>query len=141
MSIDNYYGEKKVANIGLQDFEGGYAMGKFLAEQGHKNILFLADNDVGVDHERWLGVQRQWKSTGRRRRGRAQNHAGEPGTAESVAGRQLEDLKSRDVLFFASDFYALEAIHFLQDKGVDIPGDVSVAGFDDSPMRRSADRR
>lgn len=58
VSIDNYYGEKKVANIGLQDFEGGYAMGKFLAEQGHKNILFLADNDVGVDHERWLGVQR-----------------------------------------------------------------------------------
>ena len=45
----------------------------------------------------------------------------------------LEDLKSRDALFFASDFYALEAIHFLQDKGVDIPGDVSVAGFDDSP--------
>ena len=45
----------------------------------------------------------------------------------------LEELKSRDVLFFASDFYALEAIHFLQDKGIEIPRDVSVAGFDDSP--------
>ncbi|MFQ7552134.1 MAG: substrate-binding domain-containing protein [Blautia marasmi] len=27
----------------------------------------------------------------------------------------------------------MEAIHFLQDKGIEIPRDVSVAGFDDSP--------
>ena len=134
VSIDNYYGEKKVANIGLQDFEGGYAMGRFLAEEGHKDILFLADNDVGVDHERWLGVQRA---------------VGEYGAKGALAGRKimpenrelrkawlednLEELKSRDVLFFASDFYALEAIHVLQDKGIEFPGAVSGAGFDDSP--------
>ena len=100
VSIDNYYGEEKVANIGLQDFEGGYAMGRFLAEEGHKDILFLAENRE---------LRKAWLED------------------------NLEELKSRDVLFFASDFYALEAIHFLQDKGIEIPRDVSVAGFDDSP--------
>lgn len=59
VSIDNYYyGQEQVDNIGLQDFEGGYKMGKYLIDQGMKRILFLADNDIGVDHERWMGLKK-----------------------------------------------------------------------------------
>lgn len=133
VSVDNYYGEECVANIGLQDFEGGYAMGRFLTEQGLKDILFLADNDLGVDHERWLGLSK------------AVSEAGEGFTAgrrtmpENRELRRiwmeehLEDLQKRDSLFFASDHYAMEGIHFLQDKGITVPDEISVAGFDDSP--------
>ena len=34
-------------------------------------------------------------------------------------------------LFIASDFYALEVVSFMQSKGVKIPEDISVTGFDD----------
>ena len=62
VSIDNYYyGQEQVDNIGLQDFEGGYKMGKYLIDQGMKRILFLADNDIGVDHERWMGLKKVQK--------------------------------------------------------------------------------
>lgn len=62
VSIDNYYeGRERAENIGLQDFEGGFKMGNYLIENGMKKILFLSDNDIGVDHERWLGLQRAAK--------------------------------------------------------------------------------
>lgn len=65
VSIDNYYeGRERAENIGLQDFEGGFKMGNYLIENGMKKILFLSDNDIGVDHERWLGLQRAAKENG-----------------------------------------------------------------------------
>ena len=65
VSIDNYYeGRERAENIGLQDFEGGFKMGNYLIENGMKKILFLSDNDIGVDHERWLGLQRAANENG-----------------------------------------------------------------------------
>lgn len=35
-------------------------------------------------------------------------------------------------MFFASDYYAVEAIALLSDAGINVPEDLSVAGFDDT---------
>ena len=43
----------------------------------------------------------------------------------------LPEFKKYTALFFASDFYALEACAFFQSKGIQIPEDISVVGFDD----------
>ena len=40
-------------------------------------------------------------------------------------------MRKQSALFFASDLYAVEALNFLQDHGVRVPEEVSVAGFDD----------
>ncbi len=133
VSIDNYYyGQEQVDNIGLQDFEGGYKMGKYLIDQGMKRILFLADNDIGVDHERWMGLKKsaeeaekvsaeQWIMPGKKE------------FREIWMKDRAEKIKSYDALFFASDHYAQEGIQFLMDYGIEVPGEISVAGFDDSP--------
>lgn len=133
VSIDNYYEGKSVANIGLQDFEGGYAMGRYLVQRGLKDLLFLADNDRGVDHERFMGFWKAVNEAGGKCR------AGQRIIPENQEMRRvwmedhIEDLLKHDGLFFASDYYAMEGIHFLQDRGYSVPGDISVAGFDDSP--------
>lgn len=133
VSVDNYYGEEKVANVGLDDWQGGYEMGRFLAGAGHKSLLFLADNDVGVDHFRWLGFRKALEEA-QLSCGEEQHivFSGNPQRRMGFYEKNMELLLSQDALFFASDYYALEAVNYLQDKGVQIPEDVSVAGFDDS---------
>ena len=55
--IDTYYEAEKTANVGLDDSQGGYEMTRFLLEHGHRDIVFLADNDYGVDYHRWIGMK------------------------------------------------------------------------------------
>ena len=47
-------------------------------------------------------------------------------------------MKEYTALFVASDLYALEVSAFLQSRGVRIPEDISVAGFDDLIYARLA---
>lgn len=133
VSVDNYYDQERVANIGLDDWQGGLKMGRFLAQWGHRDIVFLADNDLGVDHFRWLGLKRALEEAGLPS-GSAQHIilAGEAGRRMKYYEENMAVLLKHDALFFASDYYALEAMNYLQDKGVGIPEDISVAGFDDS---------
>ncbi|MDC7125331.1 MAG: substrate-binding domain-containing protein, partial [Spirochaetales bacterium] len=43
-----------------------------------------------------------------------------------------EEISSWTALFFASDYYAAEAAVFFSEKGVRIPEDISLVGFDDN---------
>lgn len=120
-------------NIGIDDEDGGYQMTKFLIENNFTKILVLGNSDVGVDHNRFVGYQR------------AMNELNIPIEEESFIiadyeteeGREkLKDLLSYTnkgyALFFLSDLLASEAIQFLIKNNVSIPGDISIAGFDDN---------
>ncbi|MDE6892766.1 MAG: substrate-binding domain-containing protein, partial [Lachnospiraceae bacterium] len=37
-------------------------------------------------------------------------------------------------VFAVSDYYAIELISFLQERGIKVPEEISVAGFDDCPL-------
>ena len=50
----------------------------------------------------------------------------------------LPQWQTYTALFVASDFYALEVSAFLQSKGVRIPQDISITGFDDLIYARLA---
>ena len=41
-------------------------------------------------------------------------------------------------VFAVSDFYALEFMRFLQGKGIQIPGDIQIIGFDDNMSSRES---
>lgn len=135
VSIDVYYeGGTEVPNVGLDDFGGGYLMGKYLLENGHRKILFLADNDVGVDHARWIGFRRACHESGIYLS--EKEHIIFPVEAVKREAFYKANLArfaiGSDVLFFASDYYAMEAIGYLEDLQIRVPDEVSVAGFDDS---------
>ena len=46
-------------NVGLQDENGGYMMTKYLLECGYDNIYVCSRKNVGVDHDRWIGLERR----------------------------------------------------------------------------------
>ena len=134
VSIDNYYEKNGVANVGLDDSGGGYLMTKYLLRCGHKRISFVSDNDVGVDHERWKGVCLAYEEgMGDRSGVRHIRIPGERSARERYYQKHLRTLaEEEDALFFASDYYAAEAIGILGELGISVPEDLSVAGFDDS---------
>lgn len=136
VTIDCYMEEKykkSFVNIGLDDFNGGYQIGKFLISYGHKKIVFLADSDTGVNHARWSGFQKAFEE--------ANIICGKENyliieLEESKRRLQYKSLlawfKSHTALCCTSDYYAVELINFLKDHEVSVPQQISVTGFDDS---------
>lgn len=139
MAVIDGYGTvpQGVVNIRTDDRAGGYLMGKYLLEHGHKKLLFLSDNDIGVDHERWLGVCQAMREE------QVENSVSRHILIRKdpvERKRQYEELLSffqrQSALFFSSDLYAVEASNFLQDHGIPVPRELSVAGFDDVSYAR-----
>lgn len=133
VSIDSYFDKAdNIVNIMTDDFGGGYKMGRYLAESGHKKVAMLADNDYSVDHNRWCGLCTAMKESGVQL---TEKDHFIFSSSEPVRELQLEQffpqLMEYTALFIASDFYALEVVSFMQSKGVKIPEDISVTGFDD----------
>lgn len=134
VSIDVYYEDERTANVGLDDKGGGALMAKYLLDTGHRRICFLADNDIGVDHERWKGVCEACEDYGVKEV--CVRHIiipEERRTRGEYYRKYITQIASEfDALFFASDYYAVEAMAVLGDLGICVPEDVSVAGFDDT---------
>ena len=140
VSIDSYLNRKaNFVNIATDDFGGGYKMGKYLIRQGHTKIAMLADNDQDIDHYRWMGLQRAMEEEGLVIK--ETDHfvfSASESARELELNQWLPMLKEYTALFVASDLYALEVSSFLQSRGLRIPEDISVAGFDDLIYARLA---
>lgn len=140
VSIDTYLNRKSnFVNIATDDFGGGYKMGKYLISQGHTKIAMLADNDLDIDHYRWMGLQRAMEEAGLETTEKDHYIFS---TSEAVRELELQqwlpEFENYTALFVASDLYALEVSAFLQSHGIRIPEDISIAGFDDLIYARLA---
>lgn len=136
--IDSYFKDNKYEyyNVGLDDFGGGYEMTKHLIRRGHRRIAFLADSEqpVGVDYERLRGYKQALVEAGIafRERDYIPLHFKKVIRHTQLTEFAQERLRDYTALFFASDFYASDAINTFFSVGLRIPEDVSVAGFDDN---------
>lgn len=139
--IDSYLGDFRLngVNIGLDDRRGGYLAGAYLARHGHKRIGFIADNFKGGDYERYCGCREALEEAG--------FQAAEPDFIEVEPDEEAlaacyESVYQRPheftAFFCASDYYALCLMNFLTDRGVRVPEDISVMGFDDNIYSRMA---
>lgn len=126
---DGYLKEKgRICNLIADSYGGGFKAGEYLRQIGHKRVLCIADNYICMDKERVDGCM--------------------DGMADGVAdfmqipqtkeerevfyNKNLEKILAYTAVFAVSDFYAAELIYKLQERGVKIPDDMSVIGFDDS---------
>ena len=121
---------QRMLNITIDNYDGGYQVGSWFRENGHKNSLCIADNDICVDLERIQGF-------------RAGFGQGKVDFLQIPMHRQqrwqfymehLEQIRSVSAVFAVSDYYAIDLIRFLSEQGIRVPEDLSVAGFDDSPL-------
>lgn len=121
---------ERLCNIVIDNYDGGYQIGNLFRKSGHKKVLCIADNDVCMDHERFLGFQAGMGEDGAdfllvptERKKRRQLYE-----------EKLEQLQKYSAIFAVSDYYAIEVMQFLQEQGISVPKQISIAGFDDVPL-------
>lgn len=121
---------ERILNITLDNFDGGFKIGEFFKQNGHTKAICISDNKIGVDEERIRGFEKAFF----------------PGDTKIVIipmhkderwdfyGKNIDMFKNVTAVFAVSDYYAIDLMRFLSYNKIDVPGDVSVAGFDDIPM-------
>ena len=124
--------------ISLGDSEAAYEMTKHLIELGHERIGFIIGHpEHGQSHDRLEGYLRALKD-----HGIAKNPAWiEQGYFNFESGfeaaQKLFKTNPRPTAIFASnDPMALGVLSAAHQAGLNVPVDLSVAGYDDSPLAR-----
>jgi LacI family transcriptional regulator len=131
-----------VPAVHTDDHAGGRLATEHLLALGHSRIAFLGDNedgDLGFTSSalRRSGYEAALAAAGAEidpslvRRG--------PHEREAAAAITHELLEGRDpptALFAASDTQALAALEAARELGTDVPGDLSVVGYDDIELAR-----
>ena len=132
--IDAYpKGEYTFQNVGVDDYSGGYQIGEYLDSCGYSRALFVAETEQDSDYSRWLGFKQAME-----RKGGFCSHSryvlvpGEPRRRMQKYQELLPRFLEAKALAFSSDYTAVEAINFFSDKGIKIPEQISVTGFDDN---------
>lgn len=130
VAYDGYMeGAARVGNVMLDDRDGGRQVGEYLRDMGHERVLFVADNHICMDLERYEGL-----CQGLGRRADYLEIPVEKSARLAFCREQLPVLRAHTAIFTASDFYALELMACLRRGGVRVPEDVSVVGFDGSAL-------
>lgn len=132
--IDTYAKEEySFQNVGVDDYDGGYQVGKYLCECGYKDAIMLSEFNKGSDYYRWKGFQAGMEAGGSVCDDSRHVIIGENPKARLIQyEKRLPQLLKAGALAFSSDYNAIEAMSILVDLGVKIPEDISIVGFDDS---------
>lgn len=136
--VDSYERNvKSYIDIGIDNIDGGYQAGRYLIGKGHRKILYFADNKEDCDLFRYEGLKKAKAEE------RIHDEWDDYYLVNIKKDKRFLDYekmlcyiqkKQITAVFAASDLYALEWMSFLQKKGMRIPRDISVVGFDDIPL-------
>ncbi len=124
-------------NIDVDNVDGGYQAVSHLTSLGHRRIGVVAGPDGWrAARDRTEGARRALATVGQ--------PLGDDGVevaadwtleAGYVASGALIDRRAdTTALFCQNDLLALGAYRLLRERGLDIPGDVSIVGYDDLPI-------
>lgn len=130
-------GLEGIPSVRAENVAAAEALAAHLLRGGHESIAFLGDPASSPDAaERWQGFLA------------AHEHAGRPAPAAPVptlfdevhghaaAGELLDAAASPTALMCASDEIALGALAAAQERGLSVPGDLAVTGWDDIQVAR-----
>ena len=133
--INNFIQDLKVSCIAADNLGGSREAVKYLLNLGHKRIAHITgDLITQAAALRLEGYRQALAENGLKEnpeyivrtdysRGRARQ------ATEKLLGLNLPPT----AIFVASDSMALEAVTVIMEKGKNVPGDISVIGFDDNP--------
>jgi len=121
-------------SIGCDNFFGGRTVAAHLLEHGRRRIAFLGDASSHYPEflERYRGYVDALAQAGLPAEASLQVNAQSTEQSGYEAMSTLIDRGTPfDAVFAASDLIAIGALHALGDRGLQVPQDVALAGFDD----------
>ena len=135
----------KVTNIVLDHYVAARMALKHLYDLGHRRIAFMHGPAAIPDSEyRWAGIQKAAKELDLRTDAsltvyldasgwpfKTGQQPMDPQIAYDPTRALLEKNRDFTALFCFNDTAAMGAVRAIKDAGLDVPGDISVVGFDD----------
>lgn len=136
--IDSVYPGLDLPSVMIDDEAGGYLATKYLIEHGHRDIAYVGRIDYTQSFNRYMGYTRALRDyqipltddhvffyiyT--------QNQMIYDG---SMGELLLNTLKKCTAVFCFNDDLARNIIGFLQNHGISVPEDISIAGYDNMPV-------
>lgn len=131
------HNHKSVLTIGCDNHQGGVTATEHLLAKGHNNIAFIGDSSSHSPEfrDRYLGHLSALKKAGIKVNNAIQFAAISTETSGFDATNSLLNSgEAFDAIFAASDLIAIGAIRALNAKGLAVPEDVAVMGYDDIPV-------
>lgn len=131
--IDSYVHPPHICNVGLEDFTGSYDATCYLIEQGHHHIAFASPSikDGGVLQERFLGYKSALAEHGIPfRKQYVFQHEMDITSCELVSNEMMK-FPEITGLVVTADIMAAGIMRGLRSRGIRIPEDISIIGFDD----------
>lgn len=140
--LDSYYRDLPCPAVTSANIEGAYEAVQSLIKQGHTRIGFMGPTNLTTSHEeRWYGF---WKAMSEK--GLWVNPAwcltksvGFEATRDEIAGFLPENGELPTAFFCGNDRIAILLGEVLQERGVEVPGHVSIMGFDDLKMSEESE--
>ena len=132
--IDSYVDDPEACCILLEDEKGGYIATKYLLEKGHRTIAFASPSirPGGVIEKRFIGYRRaleEYEIPFDSSLVFTQEITVEEG---KKLGRQLAGRPDLTGIFASADILAAGIMAGLSERGVSVPEDKSIVGFDDN---------
>lgn len=128
---------QRYASVGSDNEQGGYSATQHLLEQGCRSIVFLGDSAVPEVAARLKGYARALREAGRPREARFElcvRFGGDRDTAHRAVSSLLDANLAFDGVVACSDLFAMSAVQALVERGLRVPADCAVVGYDDIPF-------
>lgn len=118
--------------VGTDNVLGGQRATQHLLETGRRRIVFLSHRETPETEQRFAGYRRAHEEAGIEvDRTLAPDNPHNRGDAHQTIEALLESNTQFDAVFAVSDSIAIGVIRWLLGKGIKVPEDVAVVGYDD----------
>lgn len=138
--LNNQHPSEFMHSVMIDNFEASRALTEHLLQLGHRRIAYIGDRDgYQSDAERAGGYRAALEKAGIKlaRRYMAQGD-GRPEEGAAAVRALLGQDHPPTAIFCYNDMTALGALAAISERGLTVPDDVSVAGFDDLFVARYA---
>jgi len=143
--VDEHSSDIEVSSVTADNYAGGMAVGHALIDMGHRTIGFIGNLSAGTVRARLEGLRDAIGDRGLPfNRAHVMDLAVQPQEdwAERIALRTRELLSRPDrptAVFYSNDQVAAEGLRTIRAMGIRVPEELSVVGFDNSPLCRWLD--
>ena len=126
--------DPRLSAVSSDNFKGGQKLAEFLVASGHRRIAHIAGwEGAATQRDREAGFVDGLARAGLGMHARAVGNFKHEDAAEA-ARRLMSGPDKPDAIFVANDHMAFAVMDVLRSElGLDIPGDISIVGFDDVP--------
>ena len=136
VAFDRIIPEISAPMVILNNEEGGYIATEHLIQQGYKNIAILAGpQSLGISNQRMAGYLNALKKYKMKVNKNLIMHCDFNQDYAYFATQELLRMKTKpDAIFTISDRMAIGAMLAIKEKGLKMPKDIGLAGFNNEPL-------